>query len=81
MESKPVVQVGQTSGPDMAPLVAAVTALVRMHMQRDVAAYWDWVTRSGAQGMKIDLIVLALFFPCKLITGILVCLQVILEGG
>ena len=51
MESEPAVQAGWTSGTDVSPLVAAVTALVRMHMQRNVAAYRDQVTRSGAWGV------------------------------
>jgi len=79
MKSKPAVRAGRTSGTDVAPLVAAVTALACMHMQRDIAVYWDWVTRSsvwGAQGMKVVQVILVLF-----IIGILImcCLAVTLE--
>jgi len=83
MKSDPAVQVGWTSGPDMAPLVAAVTALVCMHVQWNVVAYWDWATRSraqGVQGTKVLFIVLILLFLHKLIMEFLVCLQVVLEG-
>ena len=60
----------------MAPFAAAVTALARVHMQRDVAAYRDRVARSlargeasGTEGVQV---VVILFFPCKLIADLLV---------
>jgi len=74
-----VVRMGWTSGPDMAPLAAAVTALACMHMQRNVAAYWDRATRSGAWGAIV--VWLVLFFLHELIVEFLVIFQVVLDGG
>ena len=79
MKSEPVVWAGQTSGPDMAPLMAVVTALACVHMQQDIVVYWDWVMRLRVQGAIV--IWLTLFFLHKLITEFLVVFQVVLEGG
>jgi len=43
---KVAVRVRWASGADMAPLVAAVTALSRVHVQRGVVAYRDQAARS-----------------------------------
>ena len=83
MESEPAVWTCWASGADVAPLVAAVTVLVHMHMQRDIAAYWDRVMRlrvRGAQGTKVLFVILVLFIMSELITEFLVSLQVVLKG-
>ena len=71
------------SGADVAPLVAVVTALSRVHMQRDVAAYRDWAMRSSmwrARRTEVVRVVLILLITGVLIAGFLRFLPVTLEG-
>ena len=58
-----MVRTGRTGGPDVAPFVAAVTALARVHVQRDVAA--AVLGRGGCVEMIAD----RLFFLSGQITG------------
>jgi len=76
MMPKVLVRARWASGADVAPLVAAVTVLARVHMQRDVAAYRDRAARSLAQGKASGTegvqVVVVLFFPGALIADLLV---------
>ena len=71
-----LVRARWASGADVAPLVAVVTALAHMHMQRNVAAYQDLAAgslargeMSGTEGVRV---VIVLFFPGALIADRLV---------
>jgi len=70
-----VVQACWASGTDMAPLVAVVTALVRMYIQRNVVAYRNRALRSrmrGVRGTEVVHVAFVLLLSHALITDLLV---------